>query len=53
MTLTASKENLEAELTGPVLHMAVESHPEKHQNVSYDDVELSALDGTLPQSNKP
>ncbi|XP_027899841.1 centromere-associated protein E isoform X2 [Xiphophorus couchianus] len=50
MTLTASKENLEPELTGPVLHMAVESHPEKHQNVSYDDVELSALDDTLPQN---
>ncbi|PWA20048.1 hypothetical protein CCH79_00016061, partial [Gambusia affinis] len=52
VTLTASKESLEAELTGSVPQMAVErpSYPENHQNVSYDDVELSALDDTLPQS---
>ncbi|XP_014859522.1 PREDICTED: centromere-associated protein E [Poecilia mexicana] len=52
MTLTASKENLEAELTGSVLQLEMEkpSHPEKQLNVSYDDVELSALDDTLPQN---
>ncbi|XP_054911709.1 centromere-associated protein E isoform X2 [Poeciliopsis prolifica] len=52
MSLTASRENLEAELTGSVVQTAVErpSCLENHLNVSYDAVELSALDDTIPQN---